>query len=180
VWSYQAANATNPTIDKRGRTGAGTKARMGGFNRSEFGRTGAGNNVINNGNVVAWNTGDGAWQLNTPGLQYVAGNANDPAGFVVKEENAKGKTGYVGGLTSATVYPGIRIVYNVIDSRIGTVSADLARAFVGFDNSVSGTKSPLCNGDLEGIILSNGFATLPSSGGGDANLAGSTCRKVLA
>ncbi|CAM8642643.1 PstS ABC-type phosphate transport system, periplasmic component [Acidimicrobiia bacterium] len=180
VWSYQAANATNPTIDKRGRTGAGTKARMGGFNRSTFALTGTGDNKINNANVVAWNTGDGAWQLNTPGLAFVTGNASDPGGFVVKEQNSKGVSGYVAPLTADNVFPGIRIVYNVVDSRIGTVSADLARAFVGFDNSAGGTKSPLCNGELEGIILSNGFATLPSSGGGDANVAGSTCRKVLA
>ncbi len=184
VWSYQAANATNPTIDKRGRTGAGTKARIGGLNRSAYAQSTAtpqtGDNKVNNANIVAWNTGDGAWQLNTPGLAFVTGNANDPGGFVVKEENSKQKNAYQGGLTALTVFPGVRIVYNVIDSRIGTVSADLARAFVGFNNVASGTKSALCNGDLEGIILSNGFATLPSSGGGEYNLAGSTCRKYLA
>lgn len=180
VWSYQAANSTNPTIDKRSRTGAGTKARMGGFNRSTFALTGSGDNKINNANPVAWNTGDGAWQLNTPGLAFVSGNASDPAGFVVKEENAKEKGNYQGTLTAATVFPGVRVVFNVIDSGVGSVSADLARAFVGFNNVEGGSKSALCNGDLEGIILSNGFAMLPSSGGGQYNLAGSTCRKYLA
>ena len=180
VWSYQAANSTNPTIDKRSRTGAGTKARMGGINRSTFALTGAGDNKVNNANVVAWNTGDGAWQLNTPGLQYVTGNASDPGGFVVAESNSKQKGSYQGGLTAATVFPGIRIVYNVIDSRIGATSADAARAFVGFNNVASGAKSALCNGELEGIILSNGFAPLPSTDGGEYNLASSTCRKYLA
>lgn len=99
---------------------------------------------------------------------------------MVKEENAKEKGNYQGTLTASTVFPGVRVVFNVIDSGVGSVSADLARAFVGFNNVAGGSKSALCSGDLEGIILSSGFAMLPSSGGGQYNLASSNCRKYLA
>ena len=179
VWSYQAANATNPTIDKRGRTGSGVKARMGGLNRSAFALTGSGDTKIKNANIVAWNTGDGAWQLNTPGLTYVSGNASDPGGFVVDEAYAKNRGSFVSPVTTSTTFPGIRFIYNVLDNRIGATSLAAARAVVGFDNVASGSgyRSPLCNGDLEGTILSAGFAALPSSVGGNDNLAASTCRK---
>ena len=179
VWSYQAANATNPTIDKRGRTGSGVKARMGGLNRSAFTLTGSGDTKIKNANVVAWNTGDGAWQLNTPGLTYVSGNASDPGGYVVDEQYAKTRGSFVAPVTTTNTFPGVRFVFNILDTRIGATSLAAARAVVGFDNVASGSgyRSPLCNGDLEGTILSAGFAALPSSVGGNDNLAASTCRK---
>jgi ABC-type phosphate transport system substrate-binding protein len=181
MWSYQAANSTNPTIDKRGRTGSGVKARIGGLNRSEFALTSAGDTKIKNANIVAWNTGDGAWQLNTPGLTYVSGNASDPGGYVVDESYAKNRGAFAttGNFTASKVFPGIRFIFNVLDTRIGATSLAAARAVVGFDNVASGSgyRSPLCNGDLEGTILSAGFAALPSSVGGNDNLAASTCRK---
>lgn len=179
VWSYQAANATNPTIDKRGRTGSGVKARMGGLNRSAYALTGSGDTKVKNANIVAWNTGDGAWQLNTPGLTYVSGNASDPAGFVVDEQYAKTRGSFIAPVTATNTFPGIRFVYNILDNRIGAVSLAAARAVVGFDNVATGSayRSPLCNGDLEGTILSAGFAALPSSAGGNDNVAASTCRK---
>ncbi len=179
VWSYQAANSTNPTIDKRGRTGSGVKARMGGLNRSAYALTGSGDTKVKNANVVAWNTGDGAWQLNTPGLTYVSGNASDPGGFVVDEAYAKTRGSFVSPVTTSNTFPGIRFVFNVLDTRIGATSLAAARAVVGFDNVASGSgyRSPLCNGDLEGTILSAGFAALPSSAGGNDNLAAATCRK---
>ena len=179
VWSYQAANATNPTIDKRGRTGSGVKARMGGLNRSANALTGSGDSKIKNANIVAWNTGDGAWQLNTPGLAYVSGNASDPGGFVVDEQYAKNRGSFVAPVTATNTFPGVRFIYNVLDSRIGATSLAAARAVVGFDNVASGStyRSPLCNGDLEGIILSAGFAALPASVGGNDNVAAATCRK---
>jgi len=186
VWSYQAANSTNPTIDKRGRTGSGVKARMGGLNRSAYALSTAtpqtGDTKIKNANVVAWNTGDGAWQLNTPGLTYVSGNSSDPGGFVVDEQYAKNRGSFVSPVTAANTFPGIRYVYNVLDTRSGLYSNPslaAARAVVGFDNVASGStyRSPLCNGDFEGTILSAGFAALPSNVGGNDNLAASTCRK---
>jgi len=186
VWSYQAANSTNPTIDKRSRTGSGVKARIGGMNRSEFTLTGAGDTKLKNGNIVAWNTGDGAWQLNTPGLVNVSGNSTDPAGYLVNEMYAKtpgsgasGASGYTSPVTAANAVLGVRFVYNVLDTRIGATSLAGARALVGFDNVASnGTyNSPLCNGDFENTILSNGFAALPFSTGGNANVAGKACRK---
>ena len=179
VWSYQASNATNPTIDKRGRTGGGVKARIGGVNRSTFALTGSGESKVKNGLIVAWNTGDGAWQLNTPGLQYVSGNASDPAGFIVDEAYAKTAGSYVSPVTSSNTVLGIRFVYNVLDTRIGATSLAAARALVGFDNVASSAayNSPLCNGDFESTILSNGFAPLPTSSGGNYNLAGKACRK---
>jgi hypothetical protein len=183
VWSYQAANATNPTLDKRGRTGSGVKARIGGMNRSDFIRTGSGDTKLKNGNIVAWNTGDGAWQLNTPGLVNVAGNATDPAGFLVDEKYAKTPTStgavYTSPVDASNAVLGIRFVYNVLDTRIGATSLAAARALVGFDNVASSStyNSPLCNGDFESTILSNGFAALPFSTGGAANAAGKACRK---
>jgi phosphate transport system substrate-binding protein len=161
-WVYQANNAVNPTIDFRRINNGGATVRLGGLNASSGGAK------TNNANAAAWNRSDAAWQLNDSGLSIV--QTGDPGGYVVVEGNAKGST---------PTFPGVRFVYNVLDTRSPNYTQ--ARAFVGFDNVASGTKSALCSGTRASIISSYGFSPLPSSGNvGNNNDAGSTCRKFIA
>jgi phosphate transport system substrate-binding protein len=159
-WVYQANNAVNPTIDFRRINGGGATVRLGGLNAGAGGK-------LNNANAAAWNRSDAVWQLNDAGLSVV--QSGDPGGYVVVETNAKGST---------PTFPGVRFVYNVIDTRSPNYAE--ARAFVGFDNVGGGTKSALCSGTRASIISSFGFAPLPTSGNvANNNTAGSTCRKFL-
>jgi PBP superfamily domain len=112
-----------------------------------------------NGNAAAWNSAESIYQLDSAD------------GGVVLESNVK--------LNNPTpAYPGIRYMYNTIDS--ATPNYAEAFAIVGFQNvSVGAIKSPLCNGDDLSALLSFGFAPLSTTGGGANNLAGSTCRKFV-
>ena len=161
-WVYQANNAVNPTIDFRRINNGGATVRLGGINASTT------DPKLNNANAAAWNRSDAAWQMNDAGLSVV--QTGDPGGYVVVEGNAKGST---------PSYPGVRFVYNVIDSRSPNYIE--ARGFVGFDNISAGSKSALCSRTRASIISSYGFAPLPTSGNvANNNDAGSTCRKFLA
>lgn len=108
------------------------------------------------GNAAEWVPLDGVYQ---PAINSV-----------VVESNVK--------LNNPTpAYPGIRYMYNTID----TVSPNYAEAaaLVGFTNVPSGAKSPLCNDGNKSAVLSFGFGPLSAAGnpGGTSNLAGATCRK---
>lgn len=76
-------------------------------------------------------------------------------------------------------FVGVRYVFNVIDSTSPNYVE--ARDLVGFDNIPGGTKSPLCSGTANSMILNAGFAplssTTPSAVDPSRNLAGSTCRR---
>jgi phosphate transport system substrate-binding protein len=90
----------------------------------------------------------------------------------VKETNVK--------LVNPTpAYPGIRFVFNVIDST--SVDYKQAQRFVGFENIPSGSPdygmaSPLCNGLRQSVINDFGFGELDRTTGPN-NVQGSTCRK---
>ena len=101
-------------------------------------------------------TDDDVWQADTQ------------AGGAVNENNVK--------LNNASpAYPGIRYLYNVVDTVLPNYNQ--AWALIGFDNIASGTKSPLCNGQKVSPILSFGLGALsPSGNPGNHNLAGATCR----
>lgn len=162
-WVYQANNAANPTIDLRQLAGSGYYARLGGINNSTGGAK------LNNANMVAWNSIDSKWQLNDAGLSVVQPNA--PGGYPVTEGNTTKAT----GKTYATVdNRGVRFVYNVLANT--SPSYTDALNFVGFDNTVGGTKSALCNGTRASVIASYGFSPLPSTYNGTYNLASATCR----
>lgn len=162
-WVYQANNAANPTIDQRQVPGSGYFARLGGINNSSGGAK------LNNANMVAWNAIDSKWQLNDAGLAVVQPNA--PGGYPVTEGNTTKAT----GKTYATVdNRGVRFVYNVLSGV--SPSYDDALGFVGFDNTVGGSKSALCSGSRASTIASYGFAPLPTTYNGTYNLASSTCR----
>ncbi len=75
--------------------------------------------------------------------------------------------------TETRIFPGLRYLYNVIDS--GSPSYVDARALVGFDPT-STAKSPLCSGSKASTILSAGFLDLVAQTQG-AN-TGVTCRVV--
>ncbi len=70
-------------------------------------------------------------------------------------------------------YPGIRYVFNVLDST--SVHYSQANRFFGFINEDPGGKSPLCNGSKAELLASFGFGPLDTTVS-DRNLNGSTCR----
>ena len=73
-------------------------------------------------------------------------------------------------------YPGIRFVFNVIDST--HVNYSSVKRAVGFINEVpsdSASASPLCNGQKAGTLQNFGFGPLDTTTGPN-NLLGSTCR----
>ena len=163
-WVYQANNAVNPTIDFRRINNGGATIRLGGINAS------VASAKLNNANHTAWNRSDASWQLNNAGLSVV--QSGDPGGYPVVETNAKGGT-------TPFAFPGVRFVYNVLDTRAPNYIE--ARNFVGFDNVSGGAKSALCSGTRASIISSFGFSPIPASGGVSGNTeAASTCRKFIA
>jgi hypothetical protein len=70
-------------------------------------------------------------------------------------------------------YPGIRFVFNVIDT--SSASYDSAIRYVGFQNQNNGSTSPLCSGGKASIVTNFGFGNLDKTVG-PRNLAGSACR----
>ena len=74
----------------------------------------------------------------------------------------------------STTYPGIRYVFNVIDS--ADPSYIDAQRYVGFDNVDKGATSPLCSGGKNTILNNFGFGALGATVLNPTNLAGSTCR----
>lgn len=163
LWSFQAANSVNPSIDVR------NGVRLVGQTTT----TGI------HGNIIEWDRNNRAYQLNTTDITTSQGTQQ----AVVHETNvSQANTAY----NSATDYNGIRYVYNILDNI--TPSYNTAFALVGFTNTAAGlaTASDLChnNGATGGqsfanaAILSFGFATLSSSANPrNSNLAGGTCRR---
>ena len=75
--------------------------------------------------------------------------------------------------TDTSSLPGVRYLYNVIDSASPAYSA--ARDLVGFDARSSATPTaPLCSGAKRSMVLSAGFVPLPPATVGSASH--STCR----
>lgn len=70
-------------------------------------------------------------------------------------------------------YPGIRYVFNVLDS--SSVHYAQANRLFGFINADPGGKSPLCNGSRAALLSSYGFGPLDTTVS-SRNLNGSTCR----
>jgi hypothetical protein len=170
----QANAAANPTIDKRMLPGGGSPVRLGGF-LTNVDANGLTTNKLLNANPIAYNVIDRKWQLNDAGLSVVQPGA--PGGYPITEAGST-------RVNSSPTWKGVRLVYNVLDTRSPNyVEALMA---VGFDNVVgSSTKSALCNGERAALIASFGFAPLPTTGvtgtvGASANynLANSTCRKI--
>jgi len=113
-----------------------------------------------------WTT-DGVWVANiTTSLQ-------DPRGPVAESN--------ISQVNSNPSFPGIRYLYNVIDTANPYFSQ--TQAIVGFDNSIGGTLvSPICSGSKGSIIGSFGFAKLDTSDPGGTpgvsgpNITGTHCR----
>jgi hypothetical protein len=154
--------------------GGGSPVRLGGF-LTNVDANGLTTNKLLNANPIAYNVIDRKWQLNDAGLSVVQPGA--PGGYPITEAGST-------RVNSSPTWKGVRLVYNVLDTRSPNyVEALMA---VGFDNVVgSSTKSALCNGERAALIASFGFAPLPTTGvtgtvGASANynLANSTCRKI--
>jgi ABC-type phosphate transport system substrate-binding protein len=158
LWSYQSANAGNPTVDVR------NGVRLGGISTS------GGANPATKGNPVKWVASDRTYALDTSG--------------VVNENNV---TLANPALTTNDV-PGIRYVFNILDNKSNLVGYQAAFNLVGFANTAvpGAAKSPLCSNQgasddqqfALALINSVGFAPLPTTGNpGGSNAAGATCRK---
>jgi len=153
VWSFHAQNSINPTLDLR------NGARLGGITTT----------AAIKASPVRWNGIDRAYQL------------DDTATGQIKETNVKQANpafSEAGGN-----FPGVRFVYNVLDSVGNRKGYQAAFQTVGFQNTPGGTKAPLCDATPSGagasefaLILSNGFAALPATANTTSNLAGATCR----
>lgn len=178
-WSYQANNAANPSIDQRKSSG-GVITQIKGINNSTFGKTGSGDNAANNASPLAWNSIDGRYQPNDLGWKNVDpdgpnGTSTYTGGYPVAEANDVKAS----GLAVTTVdFPGVRLVWNVLDTR--SPSYSVARGLVGFNNIDGGSKSSLCSGGFKTTIAAFGFSPLPATANGTSNIAGSTCRRFLA
>jgi hypothetical protein len=153
LWAYHAQNAINPTLDRR------NGARLLGLTTTSGLKA----------STVYYNTDDHQFQL------------DDTASGVIKEANVKQAN--AGWSEAGGNFPGIRFVYNVLDSVGNRKGYQAAFQLVGFQNVNGGTKSPLCDATASGSganefasILSNGFKPLPATANGTSNLAGSTCR----
>jgi len=146
-WVFQANNHLNPTLDLR------NGIKIGGVTPVSSGAV----------NYLRWNT-SGVWEPNSV-------NGANPAAPINEVETAE----YIAANGSpATVYPGIRYVWYVLDT--ANPNFPITQAMVGFNNVPSGAKSALCSNAERGNLSSSGFSPLPAAGGGNANLAGSTCR----
>lgn len=157
VWSYQAANSVNPTIDVR------NGVRLGGLTTV----TGP-----VKGNPVEWSQFDRAYQLNF-----------SPGGVVNESNVALANPAF----STTNGYVGVRYVFNILDNAGNLAGYQAGFNMLGFQNVAAGTKSPMCSNDglssdqqfARAAVLSFGFAPLdttnPSSNG--SNVAGATCRK---
>ncbi|MDP9072647.1 MAG: substrate-binding domain-containing protein [Actinomycetota bacterium] len=157
VWSNQESNRINPTLDKR--VGALLK-----------GITTASPQPVIQGTPIQWIGSNNDYELDTS------------ATGVVKETNVK-----LNVVAPATVnYPGIRYVFNVMDSGGNAGGFAAAKSLFGFNNVSGGTKSPLCDNQNSGnplsvlalnLLQSNSFASLDATTNiGGNNAAGATCR----
>jgi hypothetical protein len=161
-WVFQAGGEGNPTIDQRGH------ARLGGTVTAPTSGT------PQNNSTVFWGATDGTYELNTVAAE--AANGGTVAG-VVDEASVKAESG---GTEATGIYPGIRFVYNILDTADSTRAYQGGLAIVGMDNTPGGTfKSPLCAGASNferSAIASFGFAPLNTTGGGSHNNNASSCR----
>jgi ABC-type phosphate transport system substrate-binding protein len=146
-WVFQANSPHNPTIDLR------NGVRIGGI-------TPTGSGAVN---YLRWNT-SGVWEPNSVN----GANPNAPINEVQTAE-------YVAlNSAPATVYPGIRYVWYILDT--ANPNFDITTAMVGFNNVAAGAKSSLCNNGERGNLVSDGFSPLPNTTNTNTNKAGSTCR----
>ena len=108
--------------------------------------------------------------ISIPTIASATGGSLTIGSAVVSEKNPNILTP-----TDTSVFPGVRFVYNVIDTTEPSYTA--ARDMVGFDDAANGHASPLCgnNANVISVIRSNGFLDLAplTSGGGNTNI---TCR----
>lgn len=138
--------------------------RMGGI-------TTAAPEVVITRSPVAWSGVDVQYSLD-----------NSPTG-IVKEENSK-------LVDSTPAYPGIRYIFNVLDTVDNRPGYQAAFELFSFDNVSGGSAgNKLCAATgpsgsarafARGAIVSNGYLPLNTTGGNPAaNIPGSTCRKYV-
>jgi ABC-type phosphate transport system substrate-binding protein len=150
-WVFQANNHLNPTLDLR------NGIKIGGITPTSGAAV----------NYLRWNT-SGVWEPNSV-------NGTNPTAPINETQTSN----YIAlNSAPATFYPGIRYVWYILDS--ANPNYGITQAMVGFTNTPSGAKSPLCSNAEQGNIASFGFSKLTTTGGdastGGTNLAGSSCR----
>ncbi|HEX3541272.1 MAG TPA: substrate-binding domain-containing protein [Acidimicrobiales bacterium] len=161
VWDLQQSNSINPSLDRRVNTVGALQILHGITTAATPAVTAV---------PVHWNGSNHDYELDST-TQVVESN--------VKVNLAAGAT---------PVFPGIRYVYNILDSAL-TANNNYAAAssLFGFDNSSAGAtaKSPMCSNTgasnnqqiAIGSIQSAGFASLNTTGNfNGSNVSGATCR----
>jgi len=127
---------------------------------------------INDGTVVSGVDGSGSTLTILPGANSAAaGGVTGTISIgipVVSEFNPN-----ITSASSNKIYPGVRELFHVLDTRQGLVSYNEARQLFGFE-ATTANKSPLCEGSNEGEIVNNGF--LPLAPVTNHGTTGTTCR----
>lgn len=120
----------------------------------------ASGSYLNEGTVVNAVSPDGSTATVSPGAKFgvtYPATASVTIGIpVVSEFNPNITT-----TSNVSIFPGVRMLYHVLDTRQGAASYSEARQLFGFETGTS-NKSELCDGQLTGAILSNGFLDLPA------------------
>ena len=139
------------------------------FTAADIGLTVSGTNIPAGAVINAVNSATSI-TISIPTLASATGGSLTIGSAVVSEKNPNVNTA-----TDSSVYPGVRLVFNVLDSTEPSYTA--ARDLVGFDDVPNGHASPMCgnNANVKAVIRSNGFLDLPAltSPGGNTNI---TCR----
>jgi ABC-type phosphate transport system substrate-binding protein len=159
AWDYQQSNSINPTLDRRGNVfGAVMELKA---------ITTATTPVVV-ASAIHWVSGNHDYELDTSSTG------------VVTETNIKLNS------PSGVNYPGIRYLFNVLNSDNNTPGYQAAMLLFGFTNTPGGAKSPICDNlnnasnqssIARGVIQSSSFAPLNSTTNINGNnSAGSTCR----
>ena len=147
------------------------------FDSTDVGKTLEGSCVAPGTIVSAINSVDEV-TIAPPSLVTAASNCTVKLGPAAVSE----KNPHLTSATNTDTFPGVRMLFNVLNSLSPTASFNEARDnIVGFDDAPSGAKAPLCSDDGSGVgtfstqIESEGFLPLPplTSPGGNT---GVTCR----
>jgi phosphate transport system substrate-binding protein len=139
------------------------------FTATDLGLTVAGTNIPPGATITAVDSPTQI-HISIPTVASASGGTLTIGPTVASEKNPNLNTP-----SDASVYPGVRYIYNVIDNAEPSYVA--ARNLVGFSDTPSGPTSALCGNDPNtiGVLRANGFLNLPpvTSPGGNPNI---TCR----
>jgi ABC-type phosphate transport system substrate-binding protein len=135
------------------------------FTAADVGSTVAGTNIPAGATIISVSGNDATISL--PITSSAVGGSLTIGIAVISEKNPNV---FVNG--DSSIWPGVRILWNVVDS--DSPSYDTALRIVGFVDAPGGDKSPLCSGTDASLISSQGFLPLPPRTSANGN-TGVTC-----